>query len=170
MSERDNWNHLYLYDRHNGKVINQITKGQWYVREVLHVDEEQRVIYFSANGMVPNEDPYLLRYYRIHFDGSGLTCLTPEEGMHQATFSADRKYFVDVYSLAHKAPVAILKEAEQGKVVMPLETADISELTKAGWRAPEVFCAKGRDGKTDMWGIIVRPTNFDPTKKYPVIE
>lgn len=170
MSERDNWNHLYLYDRHNGKVINQITKGQWYVREVLHVDEEQRVIYFSANGMVPNEDPYLLRYYRIHFDGSGLTCLTPEEGMHQATFSADRKYFVDVYSLAYKAPVAILKEAKQGKVVMPLETADISELTKAGWRAPEVFCAKGRDGKTDMWGIIVRPTNFDPTKKYPVIE
>jgi dipeptidyl aminopeptidase/acylaminoacyl peptidase len=120
--------------------------------------------------MVPNEDPYLLRYYRIHFDGSGLTCLTPEEGMHQATFSADRKYFVDVYSLAHKAPVAILKEAEQGKMVMPLETANISELTKAGWRAPEVFCAKGRDGQTDMWGIIVRPTNFDPNKKYPVIE
>jgi phenylpropionate dioxygenase-like ring-hydroxylating dioxygenase large terminal subunit len=78
MSERDNWNHLYLYDRHNGKVINQITKGQWYVREVLHVDEEQRVIYFSANGMVPNEDPYLLRYYRIHFDGSGLTCSSPK--------------------------------------------------------------------------------------------
>jgi dipeptidyl aminopeptidase/acylaminoacyl peptidase len=161
---------IFLYDRHNGKVINQITKGQWYVREVLHVDEEQRVIYFSGNGMVPNEDPYLLRYYRIHFDGSGLTCLTPEEGMHQATFSADRKYFIDVYSLAHKAPVAILKEAEQGKMVMPLETANISELTKAGWRAPEVFCAKGRDGQTDMWGIIVRPTNFDPNKKYPVIE
>lgn len=170
MSERDNWNHLYLYDRHTGKVKNQITKGEWYVRDVIHVDEQNQIIYFSANGMVPNEDPYLLRYYRINFDGSGLICLTPEEGMHQATFSTDMRSFVDVYSLVNKAPVAVLRNASDGKIIMPLETADISELVKTGWRAPEVFTAKGRDGKTDMWGVIFRPTNFDPGKKYPIIE
>lgn len=170
MSERDNWNHLYLYDRHTGKVKNQITKGEWYVREVLNVDEKKREITFTANGMVPNEDPYLVRYYRIRFDGSGLTCLTPEEGMHQAWFSDDKKYLVDVYSTVNKAPVAVLRNAANGKIVMPLEKADISELQKIGWIAPEPFVGKGRDGKTDIWGIIYRPTNFDPTKKYPVIE
>ncbi len=170
MSERDNWNHLYLYDRISGKVKNQITKGAWYVREVLDVNEKTREIIFSANGMVANEDPYLIRYYRIGFDGKGLTCLTPEEGMHQAWFSDDKKYLVDVYSLVNKAPVAVLRSATSGKIIMPLEKADISELLKTGWIAPEPFCAKGRDGKTDIWGIVIRPTNFDPNKKYPVLE
>ncbi len=170
MSERDNWNHLYLYDRKTGEVKNQITKGEWYVRDVVHVDEANRVIYFSANGMVANEDPYLIRYYRINFDGSGLTCLTPEEGMHQAWFSKDMKYMVDVYSMVNKAPIALLRNTTTGKEIMPLEKADITELVKAGWIAPEPFCAKGRDGKTDIWGVIIRPTNFDPNKKYPVLE
>jgi len=170
MSERDNWNHLYLYDRLTGAVKNQITKGAWYVRDVLNVDEKKREIIFSANGMKANEDPYLVRYYRIRFDGTGLTCLTPEEGMHQAWFSEDKKYLVDVYSMVNKAPVTVLRSAADGKIIMPLEKADISELLKAGWIAPEPFVAKGRDGKTDIWGIIYRPTNFDATKKYPVIE
>lgn len=170
MSERDNWNHLYLYDRLSGKVKKQITKGEWYVREVLNVDETKREITFSANGMVANEDPYLLRYYKIKMDGTGLTCLTPEEGNHQAWFSDDRKYLVDVYSMVNKAPVAVLRNATNGQLVMPLEKADISELLKTGWQMPEPFVAKGRDGKTDIWGIIVRPTNFDPNKKYPMLE
>lgn len=170
MSERDNWNHLYLYDRLTGTVKNQITKGAWYVRDVLNVDEKKREIIFSANGMKANEDPYLVRYYRIRFDGTGLTCLTPEEGMHQAWFSDDKRYLVDVYSMVNKAPVTVLRSAADGKIIMPLEKADISELLKAGWIAPEPFVAKGRDGKTDIWGIIYRPTNFDATKKYPVIE
>jgi len=170
MSERDNWNHLYLYDRHTGKVKNQITKGEWYVRDIVNVDEKKREIIFSANGMVPDEDPYLLRYYRIRFDGTGLTCLTPEEGMHQAWFSEDKRFLVDVYSLVNKAPVAVLRSAANGKIITPLEKADISGLLKTGWIAPEPFVAKGRDGKTDIWGIIIRPTNFDPTKKYPVLE
>lgn len=170
MSERDNWNHLYMYDRSTAKPIQQITRGEWYVREVLRVDEANRQIYFSANGVQPNEDPYLIRYYRIGFNGKGLTCLTPEEGMHKAWFSQDMNYLVDVYSMVDKAPVAVLRSAKDGKIVMPLETADISKLVAEGWKAPEVFVAKGRDGKTDMWGLIVRPSNFDPTKKYPVIE
>lgn len=170
MSERDNWNHLYLIDRITGKVKQQITKGPWYVREVLNVDEKKREITFTANGMVANEDPYLIRYYRVRFDGSGLTCLTPEEGNHQAWFSDNRIYMVDVYSTVNKAPVAVLRDARSGKIIMPLEKADITELLKTGWQAPEPFVAKGRDGKTDIWGIIVRPTNFDPTRKYPVLE
>lgn len=170
MSERDNWNHLYMYDRNTGKVKHQITKGAWYVRNVVSVDEANQQIIFSANGMVENEDPYLVRYYRIHFDGSGLTCLTPEEGMHQGTFSADKRYFVDVYSKVDVPPVALLRETATGKIILPLEKADITELKKAGWIAPEVFSAKGRDGKTDIWGVIVRPSNFDPAKKYPVLE
>jgi len=176
MSERDNWNHLYLYDYATGKVKNQITKGPWYVREVLHVDEEARQIYFTANGMevdnssTAKEDPYLIRYYRINFDGTGLTCLTPDEGNHTATFSRDRKYLVDVHSLVDRAPEASVRRVSDGSLVMPLEKADITKLVEDGWRAPEVFVAKGRDGKTDMWGIIVRPTNFDPNKKYPIIE
>lgn len=170
MSERDNWNHLYMFDRTTAQPIQQITKGEWYVRQVLQVDEDNRTIYFSANGMQPDEDPYLIRYYRIGFDGKGLTCLTPEEGMHKAWFSEDMNYLVDVYSMVNKAPIAVLRSAKDGKIVMPLETADISRLKAEGWKAPEVFTAKGRDGETDMWGLIVRPTNFDPNKKYPVIE
>jgi dipeptidyl aminopeptidase/acylaminoacyl peptidase len=170
MSERDNWNHLYLYDVQTASVKNQITKGEWYVRNVIHVDEDSRTIWFTANGMVPDEDPYLVRYYRIDFDGKNLICLTPEEGNHQAWFSEGMKFLVDVYSMVDKAPVAVLRNASDGRIIMELEKADISRLLENGWKAPEVFTAKGRDGTTDIWGIIIRPVNFDPSRKYPVIE
>ena len=169
-SERDNYNHLYLYDRATGKPLNQITKGEWYVRGVQHVDEANEVIYFSANGMKKGEDPYLIHYYKINFDGSNLVELTPEEGMHQCWYSSDYKYLVDVYSKVDQAPIAVLRDAKNGKIRMQLDRADISALLANGWKAPEVFSAKGRDGKTDMWGVIYRPSNFDPSKKYPVIE
>lgn len=118
------------------------------------MDEENQQIYFSANGMNKDEDPYLIHYYRIGFDGKGLTALTPEEGMHKAWYSSDYKYLVNVYSKVDQAPVAVVRSAADGKIVMPLEKADIAQLTANGWKAPEVFTAKGRDGKTDMWGII----------------
>lgn len=169
-SERDNYNHLYLYDRTTGRPVRQITKGRWYVRGVQHVDEQNQWIYFSANGMNPKEDPYLIHYYRIGFDGKGLVELTPDEGMHQAWFSSDYRYLVDVYSKVDTPPVAVLRDARTGWQIMPLEQADISRLEANGWRAPEVFSAKGRDGKTDIWGVIYRPTNFDPSRKYPVVE
>lgn len=169
-SERDNHNHIYLYDVATGKVKRQITKGEWYVRQILRVDEENGVIYFTANGMRSDEDPYLLYYYRIGLDGKNLVCLTPEEGNHSARFSSDWKYLVDTYSKADVPPVTELRDAETGKLVMSLEKADISKLLAAGWKAPEVFHAPGRDGKTEMWGIIQRPSNFDPNKKYPIIE
>lgn len=170
MSERDNWNHLYMYDRTTGRPTHQITKGEWYVREVLRVDEENKWIYFSANGVNRDEDPYHIRYYRIGFDGRNMEDLTPAKGMHSARFSADMAYLVDVCSTAEVPPVAVLRSGTDGRKVMALEKADISRLEAAGWRKPEVFSAKGRDGKTDIWGLIYRPSNFSPDKRYPIVE
>lgn len=169
-SERDGHNHLYLYDCVKGKLIRQVTRGAWYVRDVIRVDEQNEVIYFSANGMNEGEDPYLIYYYKVGFDGKGLTCLTPDNGNHQAWLSPDGRYLVDTYSLVTQAPRSVLRSTDDGRVLMPLEQADISQLQGDGWKAPEVFHAPGRDGKTEMWGVIYRPTNFDAQKKYPVVE
>lgn len=169
-SERDNYNHLYMYDRITGKPTHQITKGEWYVRGIQYVDEANEVIYFSANGMDKDKDPYLIHYYRIDFDGSNLIELTPEDGMHKCWFSTNHKYMVDVYSKVDMAPIAVLRDTNTGKILMELERADISALLTNGWKAPEMFSAKGRDGETDIWGIIYRPSNFDPNKKYPIVE
>ncbi len=169
-SERDGWNHLYLYDGVTGKVKKQITKGEWVVRNVVNVSEEKRTIIFAASGMNPQQDPYFVQYYRVNFDGTNLTPLTSENANHTASFSPDNQYFVDNYSRVDMPPSTVLRSAVDGSILMELEKADISEWQKAGWKAPEVFTAKGRDGKTDIWGIIIRPTNFDPNKKYPVIE
>jgi dipeptidyl aminopeptidase/acylaminoacyl peptidase len=169
-SERDGWNHLYLFDGKTGAIKNQITKGEWVVRGVVNVDTVARQIIFKGAGKDKGQDPYLVHYYRINFDGSNLVDLTPENGNHVATFSADWKYFADSYSRADAVPTHVLRQATDGKVVMELEKSDISALLKTGWKMPEVFCAKGRDGQTDIWGIIVRPSNFDPSKKYPIIE
>ncbi len=169
-SERDNYNHLYMYDRASGKPTHQITKGDWYVRDVVNVDEENGKIYFSANGVNKDEDPYFIRYYVINFDGSGMTDLTPSPGNHRAVFSPDFKYLVDTYSTVSTAPVTCLRDASSGEELMKVAEADLSALLEAGWKAPEVFVAPGRDGKTEMWGIIYRPSNFDENKKYPVVE
>ncbi len=169
-SERDNYNHLYMYDRATAKPVYQITKGEWYVREVLEVDEEKGKIYFTANGVDKDDDPYNIHYYMIGLDGSGMTDLTPGKGTHTATFSPGRRYLVDVVSSPTEAPVATLRSGADGREIMNVEKADISKLLANGWRAPEVFTAPGRDGKTPIWGLIQRPSNFDPSKKYPVIE
>ncbi len=168
-SERDGWNHLYLYDGETGIVKNQITKGNWPVRNVEYVDTLNRQIIFMASGKEEG-DPYFIHYYIVNFDGTGLRRLTEGNGNHTAYFSPDKKYFVDTWSAVDSPPVAVLKKTLTGSEVMKLEEADISALIEEGWRAPEVFVAKGRDGVTDIWGIIIRPTNFDPDKKYPVIE
>ena len=204
-SERDNWNHLYLYSptkniskkgaRRKASASQSpspfgegwggalITRGPWCVREVLHVDEDAELIYFTASGVHPDEDPYNIHYFTIRFDGTDMCELTPEPGNHRAVFSSDRQYLVDTYSTPSQAPVTTLRKLStlnsklstntDSSLHSPLSTiasADISKLQDLGWQAPEVFVAPGRDGKTPMWGIIQRPTNFDPSKKYPVIE
>lgn len=169
-SERDNHNHIYLYDVEKAEVKYQITKGEWYVREIVNVDEQNRQITFRASGMNRKEDPYLQHYYRIDMDGKNLVALTPEEGEHTARFSPDRKMLVDTYSKADMEPRVELRDAQTGKLIMKLEQADASALKAEGWLQPEIFAAPGRDGKTLMWGLIQRPSNFDPKKKYPVIE
>lgn len=169
-SERDGWEHLYLYDGLTGKVKSQITKGDWLVRNVSFVDDERRQIYFEAGGMVPGQDPYFTQSYRINFDGSGLTKLTEADGMHTVTFSHDHKYYVDSWQRVDLPPVAQLRRVSDQKVIMDLGRGDATALLEAGFHFPEVFVAKGRDGKTDIWGTITRPMNFDSSKKYPVIE
>jgi dipeptidyl aminopeptidase/acylaminoacyl peptidase len=169
-SERDGWNHLYLYDANTGKVKTQITKGEWPLREVIKVDEEHRQIYFTASGLDKNQDPYLLYYCRIDFDGKNFKRLTTEDGNHKVSFSPDYQFYVDQYSSVDKAPVTLLKSVANPKIDMNLQQADITDLLNTGWKAPEVFSAKGRDGKTDIWGVIVRPTTFDPNRSYPIIE
>ena len=168
-SERDGWNHLYLYDGETGSVKNQITKGDWVVRDVEYVDTLDRKIIFMASGREEG-DPYFIDYYTVNFDGSGMRRLTRGYGTHSAFFSPDKRYFVDTWSTVDTPPITVLRKTLTGAEVMPLETAEISRLKAAGWRAPEVFTAKGRDGVTDIWGIIIRPADFKPDRKYPVIE
>ena len=170
MSERDGWNHLYLYDADTGSVKNQITRGPWVVRQVENVDEEKRQIWFQAGGIRPEQDPYYIHFCRVNFDGSGLVVLTRSNGTHDITFSPDRRFFLDRWSRVELPPVTELRSTEDGKLIFELERADWSMLLATGWRAPERFVAKARDGKTDIYGIIIRPSNFDPNNKYPVIE
>jgi dipeptidyl aminopeptidase/acylaminoacyl peptidase len=169
-SERDGWNHLYLYDGATGRVKNQITRGGWVVRGVDSVDVSRRQIWFQAGGMNPDQDPYFIHYYRVNFDGTGLVAYTEADGTHAVTFSPSREFYVDQWSRVDLPPVAQLRRTADQSLVMELERADASALLATGWRFPEVFVAKGRDGVTDIWGIILRPTNFDPDRTYPVIE
>ncbi len=170
MSERDGWNHLYLYDGETGHVKNQITRGKWVVRGVDRVAEEARQIWFRASGMNPDQDPYFVHYYRINFDGSGLVALTEADGTHTVSYSPEREFYVDRWSRVDHPPVTELRRTSDQSLVMELERADASALLETGWQYPEVFTTKGRDGETDIWGIIVRPTNYDPSRRYPVIE
>jgi dipeptidyl aminopeptidase/acylaminoacyl peptidase len=171
MSERDGWSHLYLYDGATGRVKNQITKGNWMVRGVVAVDDEKRQIIFSAGGMTTAEDPYFVHYYRINFDGAALTPLTTvANANHSVVFSDDMQFYVDTYSRVDMPPSSELHRTADASIVETLEKGDIADLEAAGWKPPDVFVAKGRDGATDIWGLIYKPSNFDPSKKYPVIE
>ncbi|MDO8835123.1 MAG: DPP IV N-terminal domain-containing protein [Vicinamibacterales bacterium] len=170
MSERDGWNHLYLFDGTTGAITQQITKGDWVVRGVSKVDDQKRQIYFSASGKDTGQDPYFVHYYRINFDGTDLVRLTEGNVTHTVSFSADMAYFTDTYSRVDAATVLEIRRTADRSLVLGVERADISGLAKLGWTPPEVFVAKGRDGTTDIWGVIYRPALFDPRKKYPVIE
>ncbi|MES2276654.1 MAG: DPP IV N-terminal domain-containing protein [Bacteroidota bacterium] len=167
-SERDNWGHLYLYDAGTGALKNQIDKGDWVQASLVKVDEKARVIYFTADGMDP-ENPYFSKLCKIGFDGKGLTVLTPGPGTHTATFSPSGNYIVDTYSKPDVAPVTVLRDMK-GKQLLELEKSDISKLVATGWKPCIPFSVKAHDGKTDVYGLMWVPRNVDPNKKYPIID
>lgn len=167
-SERDGWAHFYLYDE-NGKLKNQITSGAFHCEDILGIDEAKRVLYFSANGREPNEDPYYLHAYRVNFDGTGLRLLNPGEFEHSMNMNDNKTFFVDNYSRVNATPKSALY-AGDGRKVMDLETADLSSLLAAGYKFPQPFKVKADDGITDIYGVMYKPYDFDSTKTYPVIE
>ncbi|HLZ86814.1 MAG TPA: DPP IV N-terminal domain-containing protein, partial [Puia sp.] len=169
-SEKDGWQHLYLIDAVTGAQKQEITRGPWIVRNIDSVDAKKREIWFSACGMNPDEDPYYVHYYRIGFDGRHLLDLTPAKANHIVTFSPDRKYYLDACSEINVPTITGLYRTADGRKVLDVEQADASLYLSTGLRFPEPFHAKGRDGVTDIWGIIVRPADFDASKRYPVIE
>jgi dipeptidyl aminopeptidase/acylaminoacyl peptidase len=169
-SEKDGWRHIYLLDAISGQVRQQVTRGDWIVRDIDSIDAGKREIWFSASGMNPGEDPYYIHYYRIGFDGRHLVSLTPSRANHIVNFSPDKQYYIDAASEINVPTTITLHRTADGKKVIDLETADASAYLATGMRFPEPFHARGRDGVTDIWGVVCRPADFDPGKKYPVIE
>ena len=167
-SERDNWGHLYLYNLNTGKLKQQITKGDFVVTQLLHVDEKNRVLYFEANGKEAGRDPYFSHLYRVDFSGKNLKLLTPENANHNIYFSPDHEYFVDSYSTPTTPPVAVLRN-KKGKKIAILEESDISRLKEINWKAPEPVTVKSADGQWDLYGLMFTPTHLDKNKKYPVV-
>jgi len=170
MSERDGWNHLYRFDLATGELRNQVTRGEWVVRDVERVDVDKRQIWFRAGGNHPGQDPYHVHYGRVNFDGTGLTWLTEGDGTHQVQWSPDRRFFVDTWSRVDLPPIHELRRGDDGSLVTRLETADASAFLAAGRRFPTRFVAPGRDGQTPIHGIIHWPRDFTPGRKYPVVE
>ena len=167
-SQRDNWGHLYLYDMTTGKLKNQITSGEGPVTQIVRADEKSRTVYFAALGREKQQDPYFRHFYRIGMDGKTSVPLTPDNGDHSIQLSPSGRYLIDTYSTCEAAPIVTLRDGD-GKLVMRLEQADISKLEATGWKPPIPITVKARDGKTDLYGMIFRPTNFDPARKYPII-
>lgn len=170
MSERDGWNHLYLYDALTGKVKNQVTSGPWVVRGIDRVDAETRQVWFRAGGIHTSQDPYHVHHCRVDLDDSHLVAMTLGDGTHSVAYSPDGRYLIDTYSRVDLPPVTEVRRVADGSWVCELERADWKPLLEAGWPVPQRFRAKGRDGETDIYGVIFRPSKFQSRGKYPVIE
>lgn len=167
-SQKSDWGHLYLHDLASGKLKRQITSGDWNVTDIAHLDAATRTLWFRGVGREPGEDPYFVHFYKVGLDGGDVQPLTPEPGTHTVTVAKDGKHFVDAYSTTSAPPVTVLRDAD-GKQVAELARADVARLKAAGWVAPEDIKVKARDGKTDLYGLMFKPSNFDAAKKYPVV-
>lgn len=171
VSERDGWRHIYLADVMTGNIKKQLTRGEWVVKSIVHTDEKAKTIIFKACGMDAGEDPYLEKYYNLNIETGELTILTPENANHKIALSNDNEFFADYYSRVDMVPTFVIRSAKTGKILYkPKQQPDASHVLLAGWQMPEVFSAKGRDGETDIWGMIMRPPGYNPAKKYPVVE
>ena len=168
-SQRDDWGQLYLYDLNTGKLKNKITNGEGPVTQIVRIDEKARTVWYAANGRETGQDPYFRHFYRIGLDGKGpQVSLTPDDGDHDMQLSPSGKYLVDTYSRADAPPVVNVRDAS-GKLVTPVEKADISRLLATGWKPPIRVALKAADGKTDIYGMMFVPTTLDPSRKYPII-
>jgi dipeptidyl aminopeptidase/acylaminoacyl peptidase len=168
-SERDDWGQLYLYDLTDGKLKHKITTGEGNVTQVLRIDEKARTLWFQGMGRERGRDPYFTHLYRIDFDGKHQKLLTPEDANHEIFLSDSGRFFVDSFSKPDVPPVAVLRDAADGKQILELENADVAKLQAAGWKPPVPFTVKGRDGKTDIYGLMYKPTNLDETRQHPII-
>ncbi len=166
-SERDGWGHYYLYDA-NGTLKNQVTKGEFVAEDIENVDEKARTMLFSAEGHEQGENPYFTHLYSVKLDGSGLKLLDPGASSHTVAISDDGKFFVDNASTVNSAPRSLLYSAA-GPLDMDLETTDVSALMDAGFHMPDQFSVKADDGLTELYGVMYKPFDFDPMKKYPII-
>ena len=167
-SERDDWGQLYLYDLATGKLKNQITRGEGNVTQVLNVDEKARTIYFLAVGKERGRDPYFSHFYTVGFDGKNMRLLNPEDADHSVNLAPDGRYFVDVYSTPTQPETAVLRN-RGGELMMQIGKQDLSKLKAAGWIPPVPIVVKARDGKTDLYGLMFKPTSLDSSKKYPIV-
>jgi dipeptidyl-peptidase-4 len=168
-SQRDGTANMYLYDLDSGKLKNQITTGAGPVTRVDRIDRDTRTMWYEADGREKDQDPYFTHLYRVGLDGRNNVSLTPDNGTHGVQISPDGKYVVDTFSQPDVAPETVLRDGKTGALIMPLEKADISKLLATGWKPPMQIKMKAADGKTDIYGMLFRPTNFDPSKKYPII-
>ncbi|MGH7688011.1 MAG: prolyl oligopeptidase family serine peptidase, partial [Gemmatimonadaceae bacterium] len=168
-SERDGWAHLYLYNAQTGAMEHRITSGAWTVGDVLLVDETGGWIYLTARGREPGRDPYFRFLYRVKLDGSGLQLLTPEDADHDVSFAPSGAEFLDNYSRLDATPVTIVRRAD-GTLIHEVQKADASRLFAIGWKYPTPIIVKARDGITDLYGVLYRPSNFDSTKRYPIVD
>ncbi|MFL2767280.1 MAG: DPP IV N-terminal domain-containing protein [Dehalococcoidia bacterium] len=168
-SEKTGWAHLYMHNLDDGEELFQITSGDWRVREIVDIDEDEKIIYFTAGCKEPEYNPYWEGFYKINFDGSNLELLTKENANHIISFNKQSKYFVDQYSSINSPNISLLKHTEKNSV-KELITADVSELLKLGWTDPEYFKSKAADNKTDVYGAIFKPSHFDENKEYPILD
>lgn len=169
MTERSGWNHLLLVDARTGEIRREVTSGPWVVRAVDHVDDEARRVRLRVMGFHEGEDPYHVHFAEVDVDSGELTMLTEGDGTHRIEMSPDGRWLLDRWSRVDLPEQVALRSAT-GDGSLQLASPSLESLEKSGWRAPERFVAKGRDGETDIWGIVVRPTDHDPARKYPVVE
>lgn len=165
ISERDGWRHLYNYDG-EGQLLGQLTRGDWEVERVVDVHPDAGWVYFLGHAE-PN--PYETHLYRVKLDGSGFARLSEGAGEHAPRFAPDHTSFVDVWSSPTSPPRSEYRLAD-GTLLSVLEEADVGALPGAGWRAPRPFVTKAADGATDLHGLLYVPYDFDPRRRYPVID
>lgn len=168
-SERSGWNQIYAVNVTDG-TLETVTKGEFVIWRIVHTDVREKMFYFIASGKEKGRNPYFAHLYCVGFDGSGMKLLTKEDAHHEVDFSPDGKYFVDNYSTVEQPTISVLRNAKNGKTIMELSKADVADIYRKGWKAPEPFVATGRDGKTEIYGAMWKPANFDPAQKYPIID